>query len=111
MTHRLVEHITRELDELAALEDDPGRAGSRQRQAIARASVRLDALVEAASLALADDDLRELGALLLSRGELDHETTAGGHLTRLLTECRHRCQEGKHCGGCGCPGCGYTPAT
>jgi hypothetical protein len=23
--------------------------------------------------------------------------------------CAHRCQSGKHCGGCGCPGCGYGP--
>src|SRR5689334_9630709 len=22
--------------------------------------------------------------------------------------CTHRCLQGKHCGGCGCPGCGYT---
>jgi hypothetical protein len=23
-------------------------------------------------------------------------------------KCTHRCMEGKHCGGCGCVGCGYT---
>lgn len=22
--------------------------------------------------------------------------------------CEHRCSRGSHCGGCGCPGCGYT---
>lgn len=22
--------------------------------------------------------------------------------------CTHRCKQGKHCGGCGCEGCGYT---
>lgn len=22
--------------------------------------------------------------------------------------CSHRCNQGRHCGGCGCPGCGYS---
>ncbi len=22
--------------------------------------------------------------------------------------CSHRCTQGRHCGGCGCPGCGYS---
>lgn len=25
--------------------------------------------------------------------------------------CTHRCMQGRDCGGCGCPGCGYGPAS
>ena len=27
-----------------------------------------------------------------------------------LPRCTHRCRDGKHCGGCGCRGCGYEAA-
>jgi hypothetical protein len=53
---------------------------------------------------------RELGEeRRLTDGEISAQAAVEG-VNRSVSNrwCNHRCQSGKHCGGCGCPGCGYT---
>ena len=48
--------------------------------------------------------------VILTPDQVD-QVLAMGTVLALLPDatCQHRCREGRHCGGCGCPGCGYTP--
>jgi hypothetical protein len=51
----------------------------------------------------------------LRHGELDHlddgralALSVGLTVGAEPAVCTHRCMQGRHCGGCGCPGCGYS---
>lgn len=69
-----------------------------------------------AAQALADGDYDSTGwvdvvGLIDHFQALDEYLSKGGRLPdewRGDRACEHRCTQGKHCGGCGCPGCGYS---
>jgi len=52
---------------------------------------------------------RELREERLTDGAISAQAAAEG-VNRSVSNrwCNHRCRSGRHCGGCGCPGCGYT---
>jgi len=84
-------------------------------------AIRLRALNEAISFLMSRGQMLAANSLAslrhvvsepeerLTDGEISAQAAVEG-VNRSLSNrwCNHRCREGRHCGGCGCVGCGYT---